>query len=157
MVKLFIQKVSDVEDVGYQKDGDAAIDLRASGTFIINLDEAKKEISGESYEIKPNERILVKTGIKVQIPKGHWGNIRDRSGLAFKHGIHHLAGVIDETYRGEIGVVVVNMGKKPYKITKNERIGQMIIAPYANVDIEYVKELDESNRGSSGYGDSGKH
>ena len=92
----------------------------------------------------------------VEIPKGYWGNIRDRSGLAFKYGLHNLAGVIDETYRGEIGVVMTNLGENPYVIKKNERIAQMIITPYERVNIESVEALEDSNRNENGFGSSGK-
>lgn len=157
MTLLRIKKVGDVADVNYHKEGDVAIDLRASGVFVIALDNDRQEVNRDAYELQPRERVLIKTGIQVQLPKGHWGNIRDRSGLAMKHGIHQLGGVIDENYRGEIGVVVVNMGTKPYTITKNERIAQMVIAPYTRAGIEYVNDLDESSRGSQSFGDSGTH
>ena len=157
MPKLKIQKTRDVEDVSYSKKGDAAIDLRASGVFVINLGEEKKEIEQDSYKIFPGERILIKCGIQVEFPKGFWGNIRDRSGLALKHGLHNLGGVVDETYRGEICVIMLNTGKKPYVLTKNERIAQMVITPYASADIEYVDSVEDSERGASGFGDSGKH
>lgn len=156
-MELQIKKVAEIDDVDYQKPGDAGIDLRASGNFVINLDGENQEITQESYVLQPQERILIKTGIKVKIPKGHWGNIRDRSGLAFKHGLHHLAGVIDETYRGEIGVVVVNLSSKAFTVQKNDRIAQMVITPYAIPNISYVDTLEESDRGETGFGNSGKH
>ncbi len=149
-------KVLKGDGVEYIKEGDAGIDLRASGDYVVNLDSEKKEVTAEEYEIEPGERILIKTGVEVAIPEGCWGNIRDRSGLAFKHGLHTLAGVIDETYRGEIGVVMVNLGEEPYTIKKNERIAQMIIQPYKRVDVEEVDEHDSTVRGESGFGDSGR-
>ena len=148
--------VDGLDKISYNKEGDAAIDLRASGNWIIDLDSNKRELIREYYDIMPSERILIKTGIKVAIPQGHYGHIKDRSGLAFKHGLHVLAGVIDENYRDEIGVVLVNLGKNNYKLTKNERVAQMIIKRYEKVDIEYVDELDKTIR-DGGFGSSGTH
>ena len=145
-----------IEPVKYAKEGDAGIDLRASGKWVVNLDEEKKEIEQQSYELKPMERILVKAGIEIEIPKGFWGNIRDRSGVAFNHGVHALAGVVDESYRGEIGVVILNLGKKNFVMNKNDRIAQMVITPYSAVDIVYEDNLEESNRGKGGFGSTGK-
>lgn len=156
MTSIKIEKVSNIDNVFYIKKGDAAIDLRASGIFVVGLDDKKKEISRAAYKIRPNERILVKTGIKVQLPKGFWGNIKDRSGLALNHGIHQLGGVIDENYRGEIGVIIINLGKKPYTISKNDRIAQMVLTPYAQAEITYVGSLANSERGEKGFGNSGK-
>src|SRR3989344_6627958 len=148
--------VDGLDKISYTKEGDAAIDLRASGNWIIDLDSSKRELIREYYDIMPSERILIKTGIKVAIPQGHYGHIKDRSGLAFKHGLHVLAGVVDENYREEIGVVLVNLGKNNYKLTKNERVAQMIIKRYEKVDIEYVDELDKTIR-DGGFGSSGTH
>ena len=155
-MKLQIKKLlHDIEAIGYVKDGDAAVDLRASGVWVVDLETTKATITRESYTLQPQERILIKTGISVAIPQGHWGNIRDRSGHAFKHGLSALAGVIDETFRGEIGVVMVNTSKTPYTISKNERIAQMIITPYTKCEVEYVDNLSETNRGETSFGDSG--
>lgn len=156
-MKIQVQSSNNgVDKIKYSRSGDAGIDLRASGEFIVDLDNSKEEIKSAEYLIKSGERILVKTGVKIAIPTGYWGNIRDRSGLAFKHGLHTLAGVIDETYRGEIGVVLVNLGKKDYKIVKNERIAQLILTPYIQAEVEYIDELGDSERGEKGFGSSGK-
>ncbi len=150
------QVVEEIDKVSYSKEGDAAIDLRASGNFITDLDNlSKKELTSDYYYLEPKERILIKTGIKVALPKGHYGHIKDRSGLAFKQGLHVLAGVIDENYREEIGIVLINLGNNAYKIMKNEKIAQMIIKEYKKVNITYVDELDETNR-EAGFGSSGK-
>ena len=156
MATLKIKNLNDMDKINYSREGDAAVDLRASGKFIIDLDFNKEEIEKDSYLINPGERILVKTGIQVAIPEGHFGNIKDRSGNAFNHGIHVLGGVIDEKYRGEIGVILVNLSKKDFKISKNDRIAQMIISEYKKVNIEHVDELNETNRNKDGFGSSGK-
>ena len=150
-----IRKVADVETPQYSRDGDCAIDLRASGRWKINLDDLPEDLENDAYDMAPGERVLILTGIQVEIPRGHWGSIRDRSGLAM-NGLHVLGGVIDETYRGEIGVLLYNLGKKPYRLEKNERVAQMIIKPYHKANIELANELSDSIRGQQGYGSSGK-
>ena len=147
---------SSLDKINYSKFGDAGIDLRASGNFVVDLDSEKKEIKQDEYEIKPNERILIKTGIKIAIPPCHYGSIRDRSGLALKYGLHTLGGVIDENYREELCVILINLGKNNYKITKNERIAQMIISKYETKNIEDTNSLNETSR-TGGFGSSGKH
>lgn len=151
-----VRLLSNIDNVSYSKDGDAAIDLKASGRWVIDLDYEKKELDQNSYLMKPNERILVKTGIEVAIPKGCWGNIKGRSGHAFHNGIHVLGGVIDENYRGEVGVILVNLSQKPFEVNKNDRVAQMIISEYKKVKIEHVKELDNTNRNKDGFGSTGK-
>ena len=149
----------DLNPIAYAKEGDAGIDLRASGHWIIQLDSEKKEIQKDQYELQAGERILIKTGIKAALPHGHYGHIQDRSSLAYKHGLHVLAGIIDENYREEICVVLLNLGKNPYTLTKNERIAQMIIKEYKRADISYItyiEKLDETNR-NAGFGSSGKY
>ena len=153
---LKIKLLTNLDKINYSREGDAAVDLRASGKFVINLDHNKEEIEKDFYLINPGERILVKTGIQVAMPKDHWGNIKDRSGNAFNHGVHVLGGVIDENYRGEIGVILVNLSKKEFKISKNDRIAQMIISEYKKVNLEYVDELDKTSRNQDGFGSTGK-
>ncbi len=152
------QTIEGMPIIGYSREGDAGIDLRASGVWVTKLDEMKsEELSSDNYFIEPGERILIKTGIKVAIPENHYGHIKGRSGLALKSGLHVLAGVIDETYRAEIGVILINLGSKMYKLSKNEKIAQMIIKEYTKVNIESVDELDENTvRSTSGFGSSGK-
>ena len=151
-----VRILSNIDNLSYSKDGDAAIDLRASGKWVIDLDNSKQDLEQNSYSIKPNERVLVKTGIEVAIPKGCWGNIKGRSGHAFHNGIHVLGGVIDENYRGEVGVILVNLSQKPFEVNKNDRVAQMIISEYKRVKIEYVNELDNTNRNKDGFGSTGK-
>jgi dUTP pyrophosphatase len=123
----------------YAKEGDAAFDL----------------YSIEDHLLKPMDKVIIKTGISMEIPQGHFGNIRDRSGLAAKHGLHTLAGVVDSGYRGEVGVVMTNLGKENCEIKKGDRIAQMLIQKFESVEIEEVLELSESVRGEGGFGSSG--
>ncbi len=155
-MNLEIKYVRDVEHVKYAREGDAALDLRATNTWIVELDSTQKEIQQESYVLKPNERILIKTGVVLAIPKGNWGSIRDRSGLALNNGLHCLGGVIDENYRGEICVVLINLGTKEIQLKKNDRVAQIIIQPYTRVTTTTVNEHETTMRGEQGFGSTGK-
>jgi dUTP pyrophosphatase len=124
----------------------------------IHEDDAGFDISSsEEITIKPKEKVIVKTGLKMIIPKGYVGLIWDRSGLAAKHSIHTLAGVIDSGYRGEVGIVMINLSEKEFKIEKNMRIAQMLIQKIEKPIFEEVNSInDETKRGEGGFGSSGK-
>lgn len=107
--------------------------------------------------LQPLERVLVPTGLYLQLPRGYECQIRPRSGLSLKHGITivNTPGTVDSDYRGEIGVVVINLSKEPFVINDGERICQMVIAQYDRVDWEPVERIDETVRGDGGFGHSG--
>lgn len=126
----------------YAHDGDAGVDLRS----LIDVDMA------------PFERICIPTGIALAIPSGHAGFVLPRSGLATKHGIAvaNAPGLIDSNYRGEIKVTLINLdAHRPFHIAKGDRIAQLVIMRVENVAFRDTEELDESNRGSGGFGSSG--
>ena len=104
--------------------------------------------------LAPGESTVIKTGFKMQIPVGHVALIWDRSGLAAKHAVHTLAGVIDEGYTGEVGVVLKNSGKETFFVEKHMRIAQMLIQPILSVDIQEGKVSDGS-RDVNGFGSTG--
>ncbi|MFA5649990.1 MAG: dUTP diphosphatase [Proteiniphilum sp.] len=108
--------------------------------------------------LKPLERILVPTGIYVQLPEGYEAQIRPRSGLAIKHGIGivNSPGTIDADYRGEVRVILVNLSNEDFTIQDGERVCQMVIAQHARVEWENVESLDETQRGAGGFGHTGK-
>ncbi len=108
--------------------------------------------------LSPGERILVPTGLYVSIPPGYEAQIRPRSGLALKKGITlmNTPGTIDADYRGEIGIIMVNLSQEDFVINDGERIAQMIVARYETVEWESCEELDETERGSGGFGHTGK-
>ncbi len=112
----------------------------------------------EDYIIKPMERKLIKTGLAFEIEPGYEVQIRPRSGLAFKHGITVLnsPGTIDADYRGEIMVLLINLGSEEFEIKKGERIAQAVIAPVVQAEFEEVNELSETKRGKGGFGSTGK-
>lgn len=141
-MKLKIKKIhKDAIIPKYVREGDAGMDL----------------YSVEGWILKPGERKLFKTGIGTEIEEGYVGLIQDRSGLAFKNGITVLGGVIDHTYRGEYGVILLNTSQtERYAINKGDRIAQLLIMPIATAKIEEVEELTQTNRGKGGFGSSGK-
>lgn len=105
--------------------------------------------------LAPGERCAVPTGVSVAIPEGYYGRIAPRSGLAFKNGVDVLAGVIDNDYRGEIKAILVNLGDEDFVIMHGDRTAQMIITPYAAAQVEVVDNLDDTQRGSGGFGSTG--
>jgi len=134
-----IDKELELPDFAHEND--AAIDLRSS----------------ESGVLEPNEKKIFKTGLAFAIPKGYAGLIWDRSGLAAKHSIHTMAGVIDAGYRGEVGVVMINLGKEAFTVEKGMRIAQMLFHPILNVKLQESEELDDTTRGDGGFGSTGTH
>jgi len=108
--------------------------------------------STEDYTLKPLERKLFKTNISIAIPNGLYGRIAPRSGLAFKDGIDTLAGVIDEDYRGEIGVILINLGSVDKKISAGDKIAQIIFENYSRAKFQDVAELPSSVRAEGGFG-----
>ena len=111
----------------------------------------------EPITLKSLERTLVKTGLFISLPKGYEAQVRPRSGLAFKNGITVLntPGTIDADYRGEIGVILVNLSSQDFTINDGDRIAQMVIAKHETAIWEEVENLDETNRGEGGFGSSG--
>ena len=107
--------------------------------------------------IAAGERALIPTGISMAIPPGYEGQIRPRSGLAVKHGIAivNAPGTIDSDYRGEIQVILINLGSEPWTVQRGDRIAQLVIAPVLSVDLEAVDDLAETARGMGGFGSTG--
>lgn len=112
----------------------------------------------EAVRLGPLERALVPTGLHIELPAGFEAQIRPRSGLAAKHGISivNAPGTIDADYRGEIKVVLVNLSNEPFTVHPGERIAQMVVARHETVEWEPVEALEESGRGSGGFGSTGK-
>ncbi len=108
--------------------------------------------------LKPLQRSLIKTGLFIEIPAGYEAMVRPRSGLALKHGISVLntPGTIDADYRGEIGVILVNLGQDDYTIRPGDRIAQMVINKYEKIKPEFVESITDTDRGKGGFGHSGK-
>jgi dUTP pyrophosphatase len=109
--------------------------------------------------VAPGEIKLIPTGLYVAVPTGYEVQVRPRSGLALKHGltIVNSPGTIDADYRGEVGIIVGNISREPFTVTRGLRIAQLIVAAVARADVEVVNELPESRRGDGGFGHSGTH
>lgn len=128
----------------YKTEGAAGMDLCAA--------------ISEPIELKPLERKLIPTGLKIELEHGYEAQIRPRSGMSIKHGITliNCVGTIDEDYRGEVCVAVVNISNEPYTIQPDERIAQMVITNYVQADLQVVAELTDTERGEGGFGSTGK-
>jgi dUTP pyrophosphatase len=128
----------------YQTDGAAGMDIYAA--------------LGEPVVLAPLQRQLIPTGLEIALPPGYEAQIRPRSGLAFKQGLTLLnsPGTIDSDYRGEIGVILVNLSDEPAEILHGQRIAQMIIAPFVQAVWQPVAQLDQTRRGAGGFGSTGK-
>jgi len=113
---------------------------------------------GEPINLKPGERCLAPTGLTVALPAGYEMQVRPRSGLALKHGITCLntPGTIDADYRGEVKIILINLGQEPFVINRGERIAQLVIAPVTQGIWERVEVLPESARGAGGFGSTGR-
>jgi dUTP pyrophosphatase len=105
--------------------------------------------------VQPGERAVVPTGIAVRVPDGTYGRVAPRSGLAVKHGIDTLAGVVDQGYTGEIKVVLINHGDQPFTIAHQDRVAQLVLERIATPDTEEVDALPASDRGTGGFGSTG--
>jgi len=138
-MKLRVKRISaEAKLPVYQHPGDAGMDLFAA----------------EEVTLGPGDVKAVPTGIMMAIPEGYVGLIWDKSGISLL-GVHRLAGVVDAGYRGEVRVVMVNLGKEPYVIKKGMKIAQMLIQPVETVAIVEAEELDETSRGEGGFGSTG--
>jgi dUTP pyrophosphatase len=109
--------------------------------------------------LMPGERVLVPTGISIELPDGYEAQVRPRSGLAINHGVTVLnsPGTIDPDYRGEVKVILINLGKEPFVIKNGMRIAQMVISKFERVEVEVVEELSQTRRGEEGFGSTGVH
>ena len=113
-------------------------------------------VTPEDLTIQPGKRITVNTGVKCEFPKFVWGRIEPRSGLANKHGIDVLAGVCDESYRGEIHVILINFGEEEVKIKAGERIAQLVLMPSLRATCKIAKVNMNTERGDGKFGSTGK-
>lgn len=146
MNKLLFKKLPHANDLplpSYETKYAAGMDIRAA----VN----------EPVELKPGNRALIPTGLKMALPEGYEAQIRPRSGLAYRNGITMLntPGTIDADYRGEVKVLAVNLGEDPFVIHHGDRIAQMVIAPVHQLEISEANELSETIRGDGGFGSTG--
>ena len=142
-MKVKIVNKSNYPSPAYATPYSAGVDLKAN--------------IGEPVTLGSLERTMIPTGLFIQLPEGYEAQVRPRSGLAAKHGITvtNSPGTIDADYRGEVCVLLVNLSKDPFTIEPGERIAQMVIARHEHVEWEEVEQLDESSRGTGGFGSTG--
>ncbi|WP_069130903.1 dUTP diphosphatase [Rhodohalobacter halophilus] len=145
-IKVYFKKLEHGKDLPlpkYESDEAAGMDIRAA------LDEP--------LVLKPGERTLIPTGLKMALPFGYEAQIRPRSGLAYKHGITMLntPGTIDSDYRGEVKVLAINHGTETFTVQHGDRVAQMVIAPVYQPRVVETADLPESNRGTGGFGSTG--
>ena len=124
----------------YAHDGDAGMDI----------------FSLESCTLKPGERKMIRTGISYELEPGFVSLIWDKSGLAAKHGLKTMGGVIEHNYRGELRIILLNTSGEEFKIEKGDKIAQMLIQPVTTAKIEEANELSDTNRGAGAFGSTGK-
>jgi len=147
MMEKIILKIERLEHCAglpeYKTEGAAGMDLMAANT--------------EDITLKPLERALIPTGIKIELPRGYEAQIRPRSGLAIKSGItlSNCVGTIDEDYRGEVCVGLINLSNLEFTIKRGDRIAQMLIAPVVRAEIQVSGELSATARGTGGFGSTG--
>ena len=144
MTEVYIINESPFELPSYATINSAGVDLKAF------LDKP--------MELKPLERKIIGTGIKLALPDGFEAQVRPRSGLAAKHGISILnsPGTIDSDYRGEIGVILVNLSNQTFTVNRGDRIAQLVLAKYEKINWKIIKELPKTNRGFGGFGSTGE-
>ncbi len=140
-VTIPITLSADAQLPAYESEGAAGMDLRCT----------------EDFELQPMERKGIPTGLKVAIPLGYEGQVRPRSGLAIRLGLSmvNTPGTIDSDYRGEIKVLMINLGQEVVKVSKGERIAQLVICPIARAEWKITQELDDTTRGEGGFGSTG--
>lgn len=146
-IRVQIQREPHARDLPlpvYKTQGSAGVDLYAA--------------IGEPYTLKPGERSLIPTGIRIALPDGYEAQVRPRSGLACEHGIGMVnsPGTIDSDYRGEIKVILINWSSEPFTLHRGDRIAQMVIAPVIQVQWRETDTLDETERGDGGFGHTGR-
>lgn len=143
IVRVKIINRSDHELPAYETFSAAGMDVRACLETPVTL--------------APLQRALIPTGLRIQLPHGYECQVRPRSGLALKKGISivNTPGTVDADYRGEIGVILINLSDTPFTVNDGDRIAQLVIGPYTRVEWEPVSELDETKRGDGGFGHTG--
>jgi dUTP pyrophosphatase len=147
MATLRIRRLPHAHDLplpAYETTGAAGLDLRAA-------------LPGGPLRLEPGERLLVPTGLVLELPVGTEGQVRPRSGLALRHGVTLLntPGTIDADYRGEVGVILINHGREAFTIQHGDRVAQLVVAAVLQAEIAEANELSETERGAGGFGSTG--
>ncbi len=140
-MKLKIKRLNnDAKPPAYAKEGDAGLDL----------------FSAEDYTLAPKTRHLFKMGFAMEIERGYVALDWDKSGLAYKKGIKTMGGVIEHTYRGELGIILYNTSDEPFEVKKGDKVAQLLFQPIARAEVEETATLSETVRGTGGFGSTGR-
>jgi dUTP pyrophosphatase len=141
----------------YETVGASGMDIRAYKYSLPEQLDKETDFPEDGFVLKPHERVLVRTGLNIQIPKDTEIQVRPRSGLALKYGITlaNAVGTLDEDYRGDIGVILLNTSNKDFIIKKGDRIAQIILMPVLKFEWDVVKDLSETKRGEGGFNSTG--
>lgn len=145
-MRVRIRRLSTAQDLplpSHGSPGSAGVDLRSA--------------LPEEVVIRPGERLLVPTGLVLEIPPGWEGQVRPRSGLALRHGIGivNAPGTIDSDYRGEVAVILINLGEAPFSLQRGDRIAQLVLSRVETIEWEEAETLEDSGRGTGGFGSTG--
>ena len=152
---LRVRRLAGAEDLplpAYQSPTAAGLDLRARAFVVADAERA-------SIDLLPGARVLARTGIAIALPAAHVGLVCPRSGLALKHGLGVVngPGVIDEDYRGEVGVILINLGGEPVTLGRGDRVAQLVVVPAPRVEVREASALDDTTRGDGGFGSTGRN
>lgn len=139
-MEIRVKKIIDSIDLKYQTSGASGFDC----------------ISTVTIDLEPLQRVKIPLGFSIELPSGYEGQVRSRSGLSLNEGLVVIPGTIDSDYRGEVCAVVVNFDTQKRTIVRTQRIAQFVIAPIIKADFEFVEELDNTQRGTCGFGSTGK-
>lgn len=124
----------------YAHEGDAGMDLFCASEIVT---------------VYPGARVKIPTGVRVAIPAGYYGDIRSKSGLAIKYGLTCLTGTVDASYRGEIHIILINLGSERVTFKRGDKVAQMVLTPYAHATVSQRSSLEETSRGANGFGSTG--
>jgi len=140
-INVKIKRTGDAKMPSYAHPGDAGVDLYAA----------------DNYILKPMQRQLISTGLKMAIPPGYEGQVRPKSGLSAKHGLSvvNTPGTIDSGYRGEVMIILINLGQEEYRVEKGTKVAQLVFKKVETADFQEVEDLDETSRNEGGFGSTG--
>ncbi|AAK79182.1 dUTP pyrophosphatase [Clostridium acetobutylicum] len=137
----------------YKTEGSVGLDLRA-WRYILPKSKEMHKFSGDFY-LNPHKRILIKTGVHIELPPNIEAQLRPRSGLALEHGITAILGTIDNDYRGDIGIILLNTSNEPFVIHEGDRLGQLVFAKFRRYKLNIIDNLSNTKRANKGFGSTG--
>jgi dUTP pyrophosphatase len=140
----------------YETEGAAGLDLRAWKYSLPSNLKQINDFDDKVFVLQPHERVLIKTGLHIELPQGIEAQLRPRSGLSLKHGIMAILGTIDEDYRGDVGIILLNTSNRVFEINYGDKLGQLVFNKIEKFDLQITTQLSDTNRGNKGFGSTGK-